>query len=94
MPAAKRLASDTTITMRVPSADKRLLEQAARIQGRSVSSFVMEASKARASDVVLDQTHFVLSEEEWARLEEMLDNPPTANDVLRKLMQTKPPWEE
>lgn len=93
MPAVKRALSDTTMTFRLPSATKRKFERAAELEGKSVTAFVVEAASASADDILFDQTHFVLSDSEWAKLQELLENPPEPNEKLKQLMRTKAPWE-
>ncbi len=43
--------------------------------------------------VLLDRRYFALATEEFKRFEAMLDHPPQDNLRLRRLLQTKPPWE-
>jgi uncharacterized protein (DUF1778 family) len=43
--------------------------------------------------VLLDRRYFALSTDEFKRFKAMLDRPPKDNPRLRRLLQTKPPWE-
>jgi uncharacterized protein (DUF1778 family) len=46
-----------------------------------------------AESVLLDRCYFALSAEAFQRFTSMLDSPPKANPKLRRLLQTKAPWE-
>jgi hypothetical protein len=46
-----------------------------------------------AEAVLLDRRYFALSTDEFKRFKAMLDRPPKDNPRLRRLLQTKPPWE-
>ena len=46
-----------------------------------------------AEAVLLDRRYFALSKDEFKRFKAMLDRPPKDNPRLRRLLQTKPPWE-
>jgi len=93
MTAFRKEPSGTTITMRLSVAAKRRLEQAAAVQGRSVSALVLEAADARAADILLDRTVFKLSDEAMDAFLEMLDNPPPPNEKLRAAFAKKPIWQ-
>jgi uncharacterized protein (DUF1778 family) len=42
----------------------------------------------------LDQVEFLLDDEAYEAFVAMLDAPPPPSDELRKLLLTRPPWEE
>ncbi|MCP5114858.1 MAG: DUF1778 domain-containing protein [bacterium] len=46
-----------------------------------------------AEAVLLDRRYFVLSEEAFERFTAMLDEPPEDNPKLRRLLETRAPWE-
>ena len=82
-----------TINLRATRKQKTLIDRAAEALGRSRSDFMLETSCREAETVLLDRRYFALSEEEFRRFAAMLDKPPTSNPKLRRLLQTKPPWE-
>ncbi len=47
-----------------------------------------------AESVLLDRRYFVLSEEAYRKFTGMLDEPPKDNPKLRRLLETKAPWEQ
>ncbi len=46
-----------------------------------------------AESVLLDRRYFALSEEAFQRFTKVLDSPPKDNPKLRRLLQTKAPWD-
>jgi uncharacterized protein (DUF1778 family) len=54
---------------------------------------MLETACREAQAVLLDRRYFALSKDAFERFMEMLDKPPTSNPKLRRLLQTKPPWE-
>jgi uncharacterized protein (DUF1778 family) len=87
-------ARDQSIKIRATQHQRALIDQAARVQGKSRSEFMREAACRKAEEVLLDQTFFVLDDDAFDRFQEMLDNPPEPSEGLRKLMSMKPPWSE
>jgi hypothetical protein len=45
------------------------------------------------SEDPLDKTHFVLSDADFERFQELVENPPPPSEGLRKFMAQKPRWE-
>ncbi len=73
MPTA-RVKSDN-LSCRVSPAHKKLIEQAARRSGFSLSDFVIHALVAAASDVLRDEATIRLSKDEWDRFTSSLERP-------------------
>lgn len=46
-----------------------------------------------AENVLLDRRYFALSEEAFRKFTAMLDRPPKDNPKLKRLLETKAPWE-
>lgn len=63
------------LNLRSTEAEKRLLERAAEASHMTVSQFVMQAATRSAEDVLVEQTRFVLSAEQWSQFVELLDRP-------------------
>jgi uncharacterized protein (DUF1778 family) len=83
----------TTINLRATNRQKALIDRAAESLGRSRSDFMLDAVCREAESVLLDQRYFSLSSQAFRKFTEMLDNPPKDNPKLRKLLETKAPWE-
>ena len=81
------------INIRVKPAERALIDQAAAVQGKSRSDFMLEAARRAAEETLLDQTLLRVNAATYARFVELLDAPPRPNAELRKLMQTTAPWD-
>ena len=86
-------ARSGVINIRVRPDERALIDRAASAQGKSRSDFMLEASRRAAEDALLDQTVLRVDAATFARFVELLDAPPRPNAALRRLMQTKAPWE-
>lgn len=84
---------DALINMRIHSSTRDFIDRAAKTLGKDRSDFVLEAAYEKAEEVLLDQTSFVLNDEQWEAFNNMLDAPPKANDKLKKLLAKSAPWE-
>ncbi len=82
-----------TINLRASRKQKALIDRAAEALGRSRSDFLLDTACREAEAVLLDRRYFVLSSEAFKRFTAMLDKPPASNAKLRRLLQTRVPWE-
>ena len=82
-----------TINLRATRKQKALIDQAAETLGRSRSDFMLDSACREAENVLLDRRYFVLSEQAFRKFNAMLDAPPKDNPKLRRLLETKAPWE-
>jgi len=82
-----------SINLRVSKKEKTLIDRAAKLLDRSRSDFMLEAACREAEALLLDQNHFSLSEEKFKRFMAMLDESPSDNVKLKKLLESKAPWE-
>jgi uncharacterized protein (DUF1778 family) len=73
------------IALRVAHQEKRRLEQAAKLQHRSLTEFVLSASREAADAVLGGQTRLVLPKEKIAVLNAALYRPPRAIPKLKAL---------
>jgi uncharacterized protein (DUF1778 family) len=93
--ASRKTASrGETINLRASRRQKALIDRAAEALGRSRSDFMLEIACREAETVLLDRRYFALSEDAFRRFTAMLDRPPAANLKLRRLLQTKAPWDQ
>jgi uncharacterized protein (DUF1778 family) len=84
---------DETINLRASQKQKLLIDRAAELLGRTRSDFMLETACREAETVLLDGRYFGLSPDAFRRFTAMLDKPPASNPKLRRLLQTKAPWE-
>ncbi len=88
-----RTRHDKSVSIRIPSQTKELIERAATTMNMSFSAFVVESAREHAVDVLLNQTVFNLTAEQAEAFAQVMANPPAPTAKLRKLMQSKAPWE-
>jgi uncharacterized protein (DUF1778 family) len=81
------------INLRASQKQKRLIDRAACALGQTRSEFMIETACREAERVLLDERYFALSPEAFTRFLTLLDTPPTNNPKLKRLLQTKSPWD-
>lgn len=81
-----------TVTFRMDSSTLDLIRRAAKIQGRSVTSFVTQAAKVQAQRDILDQRFFEVDAEAFDEIERMLDEPGKVDEKLVALFRQTPTW--
>ena len=81
------------VNLRVRNDTRAIIDRGAALLGRTRSDFMIEAARIAAENAILDQTVISVDQETYDRFLAMLDAPPKPNEKLRKLMQTKAPWE-
>jgi uncharacterized protein (DUF1778 family) len=84
----------SVINLRAPTSQRELIDRAAQLQGKSRTEFMLEASREKAQQVLLDQTLFVLTPKQYKAFVAMLDAPLAKNAALQRLLATKAPWEK
>lgn len=82
-----------TLNMRIRPEDRTLFDQAAKIQGKTRTEFVLEAARRAAEEAMLDRAIVRVSAEAYADFMRRLDEPVQANERLKRTMRTKAPWE-
>ena len=81
------------INLRVSSEDRRLIDRAATATGKNKSEFMLNAARFAAEEALLDKVLFRVDAKTYDGLRAYLDEPPSADAGLRKLMRTTPPWQ-
>jgi uncharacterized protein (DUF1778 family) len=79
--------------MRASKKQKALIDSAAKALGRTRSDFMLDTVCREAESLLLDQRYFALSASAFRRFSAMLDKPPENSVKLRRLLETKAPWE-
>jgi len=75
------------LNFRLTAQQSSVIRQAAQIEGKSVSDFVLDAATSAARNAISDQQLFTLDDEEFDRLLAILDAPPKPDPKLRKLFE-------
>lgn len=84
---------DVTINIRARKAQRELIDQAATVQGKTRSEFMLESAYQQAQAVLLEQCFFGLDEDQFNAFTALLDSPPTSHDKLRALLASPSPWD-
>lgn len=82
------------INVRIPAAQKALIDSAARLLGKSRTAFILELAVRHAEDVLMEKMHFQLSQEQWDAFTQALDAPVQSDPALVRLLNTPAPWEK
>jgi uncharacterized protein (DUF1778 family) len=88
------MAGSTTINLRTPRAQRALIDRAAQLQGKTRTEFMLEASREKAQQVLLDQTLFEVSPAQHAKFLALMDAPLAKNRRIKKLLSRRAPWEK
>jgi len=81
-----------TVTFRMDSSTLDLIRRAAKIQGRSVTSFVTQAAKVQAQRDILDQRFIEVDAETFEEIERILNEPAKVDEKLVELFRKTPNW--
>jgi uncharacterized protein (DUF1778 family) len=84
---------DVTINIRAKQSQRDLIDQAAQVQGKSRSDFMLETAYREAIAVLLDRRFFALDDEKFNQFMALLDAPPAQNEKLRALLTSSAPWD-
>jgi len=85
MATPKKNQKDERLFLRVSSSQKEVLEKAAELKQTSLTNFVIENSFAAAQEILANQVHFVLTDEQWELFNEALNSPPKEIPALKEL---------
>jgi uncharacterized protein (DUF1778 family) len=81
-----------TLNLRVPLAERSLIDRAAQSSGKTRTDFILSAARRAAEEALLDRSLLLISPASYARFLALLDAPPRPNDRLRRTMKATPPW--
>ena len=87
-------ASSAVINLRTPPAQRELIDRAARLQGKSRTEFMLEESREKAEQVLLDQTLFALNAKQYKAFVALMDAPLSENAALKRLLAERARWEK
>ncbi len=86
--------SSTVINLRTPLAQRELIDRAARLQGKSRTDFMLEASREKAEQVLLDQTLFTVTAKQHKAFEALMNAPLARNAGVKRLLSKRAPWDK
>ena len=84
MPARSAIAKEDRLSIRIPREIKKHLVRAANIRGVTLGDFVIANTAKAADDIIQSHQLLELSERDYNKLMEALDNPPAPNSALMK----------
>jgi uncharacterized protein (DUF1778 family) len=86
--------ASTVINLRTPASQRELIDRAAQLQGKSRTEFMLEASREKAQQVLLDQTLFSVTPKQYKAFIALMDAPLGKNVALQRLLAKRSPWEK
>ena len=86
------LPHSTVISLRASLAQRKMIDRAARLQGKNRTHFMLEASREKAEQVLLDQTLFAVDTEQYAAFEALMNAPLADNEGVQRLLAQHTPW--
>jgi uncharacterized protein (DUF1778 family) len=72
------------LSIRATESEKEILARAAKMQHTNISQFVLQTSLTAANAILVDQTEFRLSPDQWEAFCERLDEKPKVISALQK----------
>jgi uncharacterized protein (DUF1778 family) len=86
------IRKNETMTFRVDSQTLDTIQRAARLNGKSVTSFVTEAAHVAAQRDLLDQRFFKVDAETFEEIEALLAEPAKIDEKLVELFRSERKW--
>ena len=92
--AARTEASEVNIHLRARSGDRDLIDRAASIAGTNRSQFMLASALREATNVLLDQTMIRIDAEEFQRVLEWMEAPPSEGEAqgMDRLRSARGEW--
>lgn len=81
-----------TLNLRIPPAERNLIDLAADSTGKTRTDFILEAARRAAEETLLDRAMLSVSPKAYAEFLRRLNAPAQPNKRLRRTIQVKPPW--
>lgn len=85
---------EAPINIRARLAQRNLIDKAAAMLNKNRSDFMLEAACSEAENVLLDRRLFLVDSEAYQTFETLLNAPVNDNPALRRLLNSKTPWEK
>jgi len=85
---------EAPINIRARLTQRNLIDKAAAMLNKNRSDFMLEAACREAEIVLLDRRLFLVQGEVYEAFEALLNAPVNDNPALRRLLNSKSPWEK
>lgn len=79
--------------LRVTPDDQQLIDRAVSASGLTRTDFVLQAARAAAQQVLVEQAWCSVEPERFAAFQQALDAPAKPNERLRRTMAAPRPWQ-
>lgn len=83
-----------TLNIRIPTAERDLIDRAAESSGKTRTDFILEAARRAAEEALLDRAMLSVGPAAYAKFLARLEAPAQPNERLRRTMRAKPPWDQ
>lgn len=81
---AKYVNKEERLQVRLDRDAKQVLEKAARYENQTLSGFVLTKALDEARQVIDRHEILRINEQDWGQVMAAIDNPPAANDALKR----------
>jgi len=88
------LSSKGSISLRIETDTRRLIDEAASASGKTRTEFMVESARQQAIDVLLDRRLFELGAAQFDAFVQALDKAPAPGPKLKALMRRVPAWQK
>jgi len=85
---------EAPINIRARLTQRNLIDKAAAVLNKNRSDFMLEAACREAENVLLDRRLFLVEGKVYDAFETLLNAPVNDNPALRRLLNSKSPWEK
>lgn len=79
--------------LRVSPGDQDLIDRAVRASGLTRTDFVLQAARAAAQNLLVEQTWSALEPQAFETFRRQLDAPASPNERLQRTMAASRPWQ-
>lgn len=92
--APTKPAPRETLNIRIPTAERNLIDRAALSSGKTRTDFILSAARRAAEEALLDRALVLVGPAKFEKFLALLEAPAKPNARLRRTMKTAPPWRE
>ncbi len=79
--------------LRVTPGDQELIDRAVSASGLTRTDFVLQAARAAAQELLVEQAWFAMAPEAYEAFRQQLDAPADPNERLQRTMAAPRPWQ-
>jgi len=83
-----------TLNLRIKTAERELIDRAAKVSGKNRTDFLLDAARAAAEETLIEQRIIMVDPEAYQEFLTRLDQPPDPNAALRKTMRSVTPRDQ